>query len=420
MLVLQSVYACRERFRRIGRKYGAGHLKQLLTLVIPFVHIVYGDAALRLTGRDHRFVHTHPVHACTTVVGQQCGVDVHDPFRKGLHHFRWDEPQVTRQHDQIHPLPSQFTQQGSITRGRSIEQVQRHTQVPGPLHHPGTGSVTTDQRDLGILVRAEMLHQPLGIGTTSGSQDRHADHGAKVRDRSGIGTQCDLQPMMVAGPAPIPLDFIRYGNAEMIDRARAFHGTMARRRTVRSFSHEAVPFEVIAEVVRTAATAPSGAHKQPWTFCVVGDAALKLAIREAAEAEERTNYGGRMSDEWLEDLKPFGTDANKPFLVEAPWLVVVFKRAFEYMPDGSKRQNYYVNESVGIATGMLLAAAHQAGLATLTHTPSPMDFLTRLLGRPANERPFLLIPMGFPAQGCRVPDLQRKPLEEVLIPFRGT
>lgn len=204
----------------------------------------------------------------------------------------------------------------------------------------------------------------------------------------------------------------------MWQRAQDFHDLMGRRRSVRHFSPEPVPFEVIAEVVRTAGTAPSGAHKQPWTFCVVGDPDLKRRIREAAEEEERINYGGRMSDEWLDDLKPFGTDWQKPFLEIAPWLVVVFKRAYEVLPDGTKHQNYYVTESVGIATGMLLAAAHNARLATLTHTPSPMNFLAQVLERPANERPFLLIPMGYPAEGCLVPDLRRKALEEVMVPFR--
>ncbi len=204
----------------------------------------------------------------------------------------------------------------------------------------------------------------------------------------------------------------------MWQRAQDFHDLMGRRRSVRHFSADPVPFELIAEVVRTAGTAPSGAHKQPWTFCVVGDPDLKRRLREAAEEEERINYGGRMSDEWLDDLRPFGTDWQKPFLETAPWLVVVFKRAYELEADGIKHQNYYVNESVGIATGFLLAAAHHAGLATLTHTPSPMNFLARVLERPDNERPFLLIPMGYPAEGCLVPDLRRKPVEEVLVPFR--
>ena len=203
----------------------------------------------------------------------------------------------------------------------------------------------------------------------------------------------------------------------MWQRAQDFHRLMDRRRSVRQFSPDPVPFELIAEVVRTAGTAPSGAHKQPWTFCVVGDPDMKRRISEAAEEEERINYGGRMSDEWLDDLKPFGTDWQKPFLETAPWLVVVFKRAYELEAGGTKHQNYYVNESVGIATGFLLAAAHHAGLATLTHTPSPMNFLARVLERPDNERPFLLIPMGYPAEGCLVPDLQRKPVEEVLVPF---
>lgn len=196
-----------------------------------------------------------------------------------------------------------------------------------------------------------------------------------------------------------------------------FHRLMDARRSVRHFSPEPVPFAVIAEVVRAASTAPSGAHKQPWTFCVVGNANLKRRIRAAAEEEERANYGGRMSDEWLKDLAPLGTDADKPFLEDAPWLVVVFKRVYEVEPEGHKHQNYYVNESVGIATGLLLAAAHHAGLATLTHTPSPMNFLTNLLDRPDNERPYLLIPMGYPAPGCLVPRLRRKPLEDVLVSF---
>lgn len=223
---------------------------------------------------------------------------------------------------------------------------------------------------------------------------------------------------MEAQQQTIPLDFTRYPAEEMIDRSKAFHALLARRRSVRQFSDKPVPFEVIQEVVRTAGTAPSGAHKQPWTFCVVGNAELKRRIREAAEEEERINYGGRMSQEWLDDLKPFGTDHNKPFLELAPWLVVVFKRAYELEADGSKHQNYYVQESVGIATGMLLAAAHNAGLATLTHTPSPMNFLAELLGRPPNERAYLLIPMGFPTPDCRVPSLLRKPLDQVLVPFR--
>ncbi|HQV38507.1 MAG: nitroreductase family protein [Flavobacteriales bacterium] len=216
----------------------------------------------------------------------------------------------------------------------------------------------------------------------------------------------------------IPLEFKRRDVGEMLLRAKAFHAEMDRRRTVRQFSPDPVPYAVLEEVVRAASSAPSGAHKQPWTFCVVGDPGKKKQIREAAEEEERINYDGRMSEEWLRDLAVFGTDWKKPFLETAPWLVVVFKRVFEVEEGGHKHPNYYVSESVGIATGLLLAAAHHAGLATLTHTPSPMNFLSTLLGRPANERPFLLIPMGFPAEGCRVPALSRKPLNEVLVPFK--
>ncbi|MBL8003025.1 MAG: nitroreductase family protein [Flavobacteriales bacterium] len=207
------------------------------------------------------------------------------------------------------------------------------------------------------------------------------------------------------------------GPLETKVRAEDFFALMDGRRSVRHFSSEPVALEVIDDLVRTASTAPSGAHKQPWTFCVVTDPALKHAIREAAEEEERASYAGRMPPEWLEDLAPLGTDWRKEFLDVAPCLIVVFKRPYEVMPDGSKRKNYYVEESVGIACGFLLAAARNAGLVTLTHTPSPMNFLARLLGRPENERAFLLVPVGYPAQECEVPDLQRKPLEEVMVRY---
>jgi len=187
---------------------------------------------------------------------------------------------------------------------------------------------------------------------------------------------------------------------------------LARRRSVRQFSSEPVAREVLLECIRAAATAPSGAHKQPWTFVLVTDPETKRSIREGAEAEERAFYGGRAPQSWLRDLQPFGTDAEKPFLETAPALIVVF--AQKHGPESGDR-HYYVNESVGIAVGFLLAALHHAGLATLTHTPSPMRFLREILERPAHERPFLLIPVGYPAEGCRVPDLERKSLEEVLV-----
>lgn len=196
-----------------------------------------------------------------------------------------------------------------------------------------------------------------------------------------------------------------------LEAARRFYEIMDRRRTVRMFSDRAVPREVVEQCILAAGTAPSGAHKQPWRFVVVGEAGLKSKIRAAAEGEEREFYGRRASEEWLEDLRPFGTDDSKPFLEIAPWLIVVFKLA--KTDDGG--QTYYINESVGIATGMLLAALHQAGLATLTHTPSPMGFLREVLERPENERPFLLIPVGYPADDAVVPELQRKPLDEISV-----
>lgn len=207
--------------------------------------------------------------------------------------------------------------------------------------------------------------------------------------------------------------------AEALQRATAFRKLMDGRRSVRHFSPEAVAPELIDEVIRTASTAPSGAHKQPWTFSLVTDPALKHRIREAAEEEERANYGGRMPPEWLEDLAPLGTDANKDFLEIAPCLIVVFKQVHGHRPDGTKRKNYYVEESVGIACGFLLAAIRNAGLVALTHTPSPMNFLARLLDRPENERAFLLVPVGHPAADCEVPDLRRKELCEVMVRYGG-
>ena len=202
----------------------------------------------------------------------------------------------------------------------------------------------------------------------------------------------------------------------MQNRTQAYFEMMDKRRTLREFSSRAVPKAVIENIIKAASTAPSGAHKQPWTFCAVSDPYLKKVIRNAAEKEEYENYHGRMSEEWLDDLKVFETDWNKPFLEIAPWLIIVFKRAYE-MNGNKKQKNYYVNESVGLATGFLLTAIHQAGLVALTHTPSPMNFLAKILERPANERPFLLIPVGYPAENATVPNLNRKPLEEVAVVF---
>jgi iodotyrosine deiodinase len=209
-----------------------------------------------------------------------------------------------------------------------------------------------------------------------------------------------------------PLAFVRRGEDEMRARALALREDLARRRSVRAFSAEPIPMDVLEACVATAASAPSGAHKQPWTFVVVTDPATKREIRAAAEAEERAFYGGRAPERWLEDLAPLATDADKPFLEHAPALVVVFAQKHGADPED---RHYYVQESVGIACGFLLAALHHAGLATLTHTPSPMGFLRTILRRPEHERPFLLIPVGYPAPGCQVPDLTRKPLGEVLV-----
>ena len=205
-----------------------------------------------------------------------------------------------------------------------------------------------------------------------------------------------------------PLD--RYvPSAPSEDAAKAFYERMNKRRTVRMFSADPVSRETIEWVIRAAGTSPSGAHKQPWRFIAVSDPTIKRKIREAAEEEEREFYQRRASERWLEDLRPFATNPDKRFLEIAPWLVVVM--ALKKTDDGN--QVYYLNESVGIATGMLLAAAHHAGLATLTHTPSPMGFLAKVLERPEHEKPFLLIPMGYPTPDCVVPVLERKPLPEI-------
>ncbi|MCA9273392.1 MAG: nitroreductase family protein [Phycisphaerales bacterium] len=193
--------------------------------------------------------------------------------------------------------------------------------------------------------------------------------------------------------------------------AETFYEVMRRRRTVRMFSDKPVSRQIIETIVRAAGSAPSGANKQPWRFVAVSNPELKSKIRVAAEAEEREFYHRRVSDEWRADLVPFATDEHKPFLETAPWLIVVFKM----MKTDDEGQTYYVNESVGIAVGLLLAAAQHAGLATLTHTPSPMKFLSEVLGRPAHERPYLLIPVGYPADDCVVPDITRKPLEDILV-----
>jgi len=211
----------------------------------------------------------------------------------------------------------------------------------------------------------------------------------------------------------IPLaGFETYPESEMLARARSFYEEVARRRSVREFSDRPVPEALIRNCLRAAGTAPSGANMQPWRFVAICDPVTKREIRLAAEEEEKHFYAHRASAEWLEALAPLGTDENKSFLEIAPWLIAVFVQKFGQLPDGRKVKHYYPAESVGLATGILITALHHAGLATLTHTPSPMKFLNRILGRPPNERPFLLLVAGFPAPGCKVPDIARKPLEE--------
>ncbi|NNF52130.1 MAG: nitroreductase family protein [Gammaproteobacteria bacterium] len=214
-------------------------------------------------------------------------------------------------------------------------------------------------------------------------------------------------------PDLVPLEnFASLPQEEMLQRSRQFYAELARRRSIREFSDRPVPRSLIENCLKAAGTAPSGANMQPWQFVAVSDKAVKRKIRMAAEDEERHFYAHRASSEWLEALAPLGTDSNKPFLDVAPWLIAVFAQKYGRLPDGRKVKHYYPVESVGLATGILITALHHAGLATLTHTPSPMKFLNKILDRPDHERPFLLLVAGYPADGCMVPNIGRKSLQE--------
>lgn len=235
-----------------------------------------------------------------------------------------------------------------------------------------------------------------------------------------------MNPVTTPSPADgeqgsgfIHLDYAAVDPAECLERSQRIYTEMTRRRSVRHFSARPVERQVLANLILTAGSAPSGAHCQPWTFVAVADSAIKARIRQAAEAEEKENYARRMPPEWLQVLEPLGTGWQKPYLEIAPWLVVVFQQNYRQLPAGERRNNYYVAESVGIAVGMFIAAVHRAGLVCLPHTPSPMGFLTQILERPPNEKPFVLIPVGYPAVDCQVPDLSRKSLAEIAV-FRDS
>jgi iodotyrosine deiodinase len=225
-----------------------------------------------------------------------------------------------------------------------------------------------------------------------------------------------MEKILVNGFEHIRYSRAELSEAELIKNSAEFYETMASRRTIREFDSRMVPLEVMESIIQTAGTAPSGAHKQPWTFCLISDPNIKKQIRQAAEEEEKISYSQRMPEDWKADLKPLGTNWEKPFLEEAPYLIVVFKQSYG-LEAGAKVQHYYVNESVGIACGFLIAAIHQAGLVTVTHTPSPMNFLSKILARPMNEKPFLLLPVGYPKDVTYVPAIERKRLEEILIRF---
>ena len=225
-----------------------------------------------------------------------------------------------------------------------------------------------------------------------------------------------MEKKLIEGFPHVKYDRPHLSPEEMIARSEQFYQDMDQRRTVREFDSAPVPLEVVEKIILTASSAPSGAHKQPWTFCLISDPSIKKKIREAAEEEEKISYSSRMPEKWKSDLKPLGTNWEKPFLEEAPFLIVVFKQSYG-MENGEKIQHYYVNESVGIACGFLIAAIHQAGLVTVTHTPSPMNFLSEILDRPFNEKPYLLIPLGYPKAETYVPDIKRKSLTEIIKKF---
>ena len=223
-------------------------------------------------------------------------------------------------------------------------------------------------------------------------------------------------PELAARHPFVPLEFERLSEGAMLANAEQFRAELSTRRSVRMFASDPVPRRLIELAIESASTAPSGAHKQPWTFVAVSNPAVKRAIRLAAEEEERVNYlDNRMNEEWQQTLAPLGTDHHKEFLERAPWIVVLFEQRYEQLADGERRKNYYVKESCGIAAGLFIAALHHMGLATLTHTPSPMAFLTSLLERPDNERPFVMFPIGYPMPATLVPDIARKPLDEVIV-----
>jgi nitroreductase len=214
----------------------------------------------------------------------------------------------------------------------------------------------------------------------------------------------------------IPYQTKKLPQKELLQVSASFKNHMSKRRSIREFSSEDVPAEAVLNAIAAACSAPSGANKQPWHFCLIKNEDLKMRIREKAEKEELKSYSERMNEQWLKDLEPLGTDHIKPFIQEAPYLIVVFKKPYELV-DGKRVPNYYVNESVGIATGILIAALHNAGLATLTHTPSPMNFLHKVLERPENERAYLLMPVGYPKKGTTVPNINRKPFHEVMTQY---
>ena len=205
-----------------------------------------------------------------------------------------------------------------------------------------------------------------------------------------------------------------YSDEEMVKRSKEFYEIMKQRRTIRDFSDKPVPREVIENCIATAGTAPNGANMQPWHFVVVSDEEIKKEIRKAAEVEEKLFYSERATQEWLDALAPLGTDDEKPFLETAPYLIVIFAKKYDVLPDGRQLKNYYTSESVGIATGLLITAIHNAGLVSLTHTPSPMNFLNDILKRPANEKPYLILVVGHPAENAKVPDIRKKPLKEIV------
>lgn len=392
-------------------------LKDDLTVVVHFVDVMDGDAGFLFPVRQYRTVYPISVHALTAVFGQEGGVQVDHPSGKFAGHRRGNQGEVSRQRNEVSTVPSQHV--GKQLRGFAQDFGRQglagYSVVAGVALCAGAVAVCDQEHDLPVAaVFTKVANDLKCIGSSARSKNGYIHlrfHGAKATLSAENATMAEEEKYIQVPYAQEIKDSER-----TLRDAENFRETMRGRRSIRRFSSAPVPLALVRAAVETAVTAPSGANKQPWTFCIIGNPEIKRKIRQAAEKEEALNYDGRMSETWKADLRPIGTDARKPFLEEAPYLIAVFKKPFEVI-EGKKQPNYYVNESVGIAVGILLAALRTAGLAALTHTPSPMGFLAEILDRPSNERAYLLIPAGLPHPEATVPDLAKKPVAHMVYEY---